>query len=183
MRHRITAEKARIYGERPSLREYLAIAIVVAAGIVSVGWASTLPQAPAELREIVIPMIAMFALTSAVWLLMVIARNIAVLLGAVSVKYFHDYGDGAPDEWIERPARTFNNLMQAPTLFYVVALLVIVLHSVDASQVSLAWIYVASRAVHATIYIVFNYVPLRFASYAVSCIALAAMWARLALSL
>jgi hypothetical protein len=169
--------------DRPSLREYLAIAIVVAAGVVLVGWASTLAPTPAESREIVAPMTAMFALTGAVWLLMVISRNVAVLLGAASVKYFRDYGDGAPDEWIERPARAFDNLMQAPTLFYVVALLAITLHGVDSSQVALAWIYVASRAVHATVYIVFNYVPLRFASYAVSCITLAVMWARLALSL
>lgn len=173
----------RMDGERPNLREYLAIAIVIAAGVAPVWWASTLASAPAESREIVVPMTAMFTLTSAVWLLMVISRNVAVLRGAASVKYFRDYGDGAPDEWIERPARCFNNLMQAPTLFYVVALLAIVLRSVDASQVSLAWIYVASRAVHTTIHIVFNYVPLRFASYAVSCITLAVMWARLALGL
>jgi hypothetical protein len=170
-------------GERPSLREYLAIAIVIAAGIVLIMWASTLAPVPAEPREIVVPMTAMFALTTAVWLLMVVSRNVAVLLGAASVKYFRDYGDGAPDEWIERPARCFNNLMQAPTLFYVVALLAIVLRSVDASQVSLAWIYVATRAVHTAIYILFNYVPLRFAFYTVSCITLAVMWARLALSL
>jgi hypothetical protein len=99
--------------DRPSLREYLAIAIVVAAGVVLVGWASTLAPTPAESREIVAPMTAMFALTGAVWLLMVISRNVAVLLGAASVKYFRDYGDGAPDEWIERPARAFDNLMQA----------------------------------------------------------------------
>ncbi len=168
--------------ERPSLREYLAIAIVIVAGVVLVARASTLPEASAEPREIVAPMVAMFALTAAVWLLMVVSRNVAVLLGAASVKYFRDFDEAsAPDEWLERPARSFNNLMQAPTLFYVVALLVIVLRSVDASQVSLAWLYVVTRAIHAAIYILFNYVPLRFAFYAVSCVTLAVMWARLAL--
>jgi hypothetical protein len=50
-----------------------------------------------------------------------------VLMGAASVEYFRDYKGLPPREWIERPARTFNNLMQVPTLFYVVALLLIAL--------------------------------------------------------
>jgi hypothetical protein len=40
-----------------------------------------------------------------------------------------------------------------------------------------------TRAVHAIIYIGFNHVPCRFATYAVSCITLGTMWARFALSL
>lgn len=168
---------------RPSAREYFAVVMVICIGVALIVRAWNLPNVPADPQGIVAPMIAMFTLTAAVWLLMVIYRNGAVLLGAVTVRYFRDCSADAPPEWIERPTRTFNNLMQAPTLFYVVALLMIVLRKIDASQVSLAWIYVATRAVHAAIYILFNYVPLRFAFYAASCITLAVMWARLALDL
>lgn len=168
---------------RPSAREYLAVALVIGMGVALIARARNLPNVPADPQGIVAPMIAMFTLTAAVWLLMVIYRNGAVLLGAVTVRYFRDCGPDAPPEWIERPTRTFNNLMQAPTLFYVVALLMIALRKIDASQVSLAWIYVATRAIHAAVYILFNYVPLRFAFYAASCITLAVMWARLALDL
>jgi hypothetical protein len=169
---------------RPSGREYLAVVSVIGMSVVLIVRAWNLPNAPADPQEVVAPMIAMFSLTAAIWLLMVIYRNVAVLLGTVTIRYFlDDCGADAPSEGIERPTRTFNNLMQVPALFYVIALLMIVLRKIDASQVSLAWIYVATRAVHAAIYILFNYVPLRFAFYAASCITLAIMWARLALDL
>lgn len=170
-------------GRRPSGNEYLAVFAIILAGVVAIAALSTRPVIPAAPVDIVSPMIAMFALTAVVWLLMVIARNGAVLLGGASLKYFRDYETEPPSEWIERPARAFNNLMQVPTLFYVVMLLMIAFHNADALQLSLAWMYVASRAVHASIYILFNYVPFRFAVYAVSCITLAIMWARFALSL
>jgi hypothetical protein len=95
----------------------------------------------------------MFALTAAVWLLMVLSRNVAVLFGAASISYFRDYWNEQPDDRIERPARAFNNLTQVPTRFCVIALLMITLRRVDGSQVLLAWIYVASRATYAVIYI------------------------------
>jgi hypothetical protein len=168
---------------RPSSSEYLAVSAIIVAGVLAIAALSTRPAIPADPTDIVSPMIAMFALTAAVWLLMVISRNGAVLLGGASLQYFRDYETEPPSEWIERPARAFNNLMQVPTLFYVVMLMMIALHSVDALQLSLAWMYVASRAIHAAIYILFNHVPFRFAVYAVSCITLAIMWARFALNL
>lgn len=166
---------------RPSIAEYLAVGAIVTAGVASNVVVTRGSIVPADTRELLLPMLAMFALTAAVWVLMVVFRNGAVLLGAASVIYFRDYKSEKPEEWIERPARAFNNLMQAPMLFYVVALLMTAVPWADRAQVSLAWIYVASRAIHAVIYIGFNYVPFRFASYAVSCITLGTMWARLAL--
>jgi hypothetical protein len=168
--------------DRPSAREYVAVAAIVAGGVALIVAATRAPAAAADVRELVLPLVAMFGVTAVVWMLMVLFRNGAVFFGAASLRYFRDYQAKAPQEWIERPTRAFNNLMQAPTLFYVVALLMIALHNVDASQVLLAWIYVASRTLHAVIHIGFNYVPFRFAVYAVSCITLAVMWARLALS-
>jgi hypothetical protein len=172
----------RAVASRPSVAEYLAIgAIIVSGGVAVVKLAGGAPI-PADARDLVSPLTAMFALTAIVWSLMVISRNGAVLLGAASVRYFEDYKTEPPVEWIERPARAFNNLMQVPTLFYVVAVVLMSLHAVDVQQVLLAWFYVGCRVVHAIVYIAFNYVPFRFAFYAVSCIALATMWARLASS-
>jgi hypothetical protein len=175
-------EAAQTVQSRPSVGEYLAVATVIAGGVTLNVEAARLSPVPSEVRDLVLPMLAMFALTATVWLLMVLLRNGAVLLGAASVIYFHDYKSEQPEEWLERPARTFNNLMQVPTLFYVVALLMIIIPWVDRTQIVLAWIYVAARLLHAIVYIGFNYVPLRFAIYAVSCITLGVMWARFALS-
>lgn len=174
-------ESAALVPPRPSVAEYLAVGAILVAGVASNIAVTHGSIAPAATRELLLPMIAMFVLTAAVWVLMVVFRNGAVLLGAASLAYFRTYMSEKPDEWIERPARTFNNLMQAPMLFYVVALLMTAIPWADRAQISLAWIYVASRAIHALIYIGFNYVPFRFATYSVSCITLGTMWARLAL--
>lgn len=168
---------------RPSLGGYLAVTGILIIGVVSILVAIHRAPAPFDEQELVWPMVAMFGLTAAIWLLMVLSRNGAVLMGAASVEYFRDYKGLPPREWIERPARTFNNLMQVPTLFYVVALLLIALRNIDRAQIYLAWIFVVTRAVHAIIYIGFNHVPCRFATYAESCITLGTMWARFALSL
>lgn len=176
------AELVQSERSHPRVTEYLAAGAIIAAGVILLVAVTRLPPAPADTRMLVRPMLAMFALTAAVWLLMVLFRNGAVMRGIVSIKYFHDYKSEIPDEWIERPGGTFNNLMQAPSLFYVITLLMMTTPWVDRVQIFLAWIFVGTRVLHAVVYIGFNYVPYRFATYAVSCITLAVIWVRFALS-
>lgn len=167
--------------QRPRLWEYGLVAAVLGVAIFMIALATSAPPAPASARDLITPMCAMFALTAVVWILMAVVRNAVVLFGRTSVAYFRDYRDAnAPEEWIERPARNFNNLMQVPTLFYIAVLMSFLSKDIAATQASLAWIYVGFRASHSIIHIAVNYVPLRFAFYAGSCIVLAVMWARLA---
>jgi hypothetical protein len=128
--------------------------------------------------SIIAPMATLAALTGAVWLLMILVRNLTILRGTTDVAYYRDYQTHPPLEWVERPARTFQNLLQAPILFYVVCLAILATHRIDAAQLRLAWIYVAVRTLHALIYIGWNYVPYRFAAWLASCITLAVMWFR-----
>ena len=164
---------------RPSLFEYGVVAAVIAAGVSVLVWV-TGASTPAAPQEITLPLLGMFALTSVVWLLMVIFRNAAVLFGAASIEYFRDYKTSLPRDWVERPTRAFNNLMQVPALFYVASLLSMQLHTVDRAEISLAWLFLITRTLHSIIFIAFNYVPLRFAFYALSCIVVATMWGRIA---
>jgi len=166
---------------RPSVLEYCIVGAVIAGGVAAIVWLTQTPS-PVQSNDIVLPLCGMFALTGVFWLLMVITRNAAVLFGAASVKYFRNYDTDQPREWVERPTRVFNNLMQAPMLFYVAGLLAMELQLVDNALTGLAWAYVASRVVHATVFLVFNYVPLRFAFYAASCLILATMWGRIAVA-
>ena len=167
--------------ERPRLWEYGLVAVVVGIAIVLIVQVTGSPAIPASAHDLVMPMCAMFTLTAGVWFLMAVVRNAVVLFGRASVAYFRDYRDAnAPEEWIERPARNFNNLMQVPALFYVAALTIIVSGKPDIAQVGLAWTFVGFRLAHSIIHITVNYVPLRFAFYASSCIVLAVMWTRLA---
>lgn len=176
------AEKSQLSYTRPSVGEYLMVGAIIGAGAVMVLAATSNSASPAAVRELVSPMTAMFILTAVVWLLMALFRNGAVLFGVASVTYFRDYKTEPPAEWLERPARAFNNLMQVPMLFYVVTLMMIAAPWVDRPQIRLAWIYVAFRILHTIIYISVNYVPFRFATYAASCVTLAVMWARFALA-
>ena len=141
------------------------------------GAAAHLVQGPQALIE---PLVALVGLTGVVWVLMVLFRNYAFIRGRVSERYFRTFTVDSPPEWVERPTRAYMNLLELPILFYVVSLLMLVTQKFDSVQVSLAWLFVATRSAHAFIYIVFNYVPLRFVSYLSGVITLAVLWARFA---
>ncbi len=157
----------------------LALLLIVLSGV-GIGAVSWGPQNPADPHQLVQPMLVLAALTFAALLSTASIRNWAVRTRRMSVKYARDLRTDPPAEWIERPARTYNNLMQAPSLFYVISLLMIVTPWTDAAQIRLAWAFVALRAAHALIFLAANNVPLRFAAFAASSLALMAMWGRFA---
>jgi hypothetical protein len=163
-------------------RGYAAAAGVLGAAVAWLCWVlrGTSPLAPAQ--GLIRPMVAQFWLTALVWLTMVVTRNVALIRGAASMRYFVAYQKDLPDESIERPARTFNNLMQVPVLFYVVCLLMLVTQHADAAQITLAWTFVGLRALHAALYVALNRVQYRFALYASSCIVVGVLWYRFAAS-
>ncbi len=165
---------------RKAMTEYVVIMLALglcAIGVTIFSWRSGLAADP---RLLIRPMLAMFAITLGAWLLIPVSRHWAGLTRRASFEWLRNFRGEPPAEWIERPARTYNNLMQAPTLLYVVSLLMIVTPWADGVQVQLAWIFVALRAAHALIYIMFNHLMLRFASFALSSFVLWAMWARFA---
>jgi hypothetical protein len=164
------------------LRQYGLIAALLA-GYLAVLWfvIATAPAATEQTpRLLVQPILALFALTAIVWLLMFVYRNVAVARGIAAIGYYRAYADGAPPEWVERPARTFMNLLEVPVLFYVVCILMLQTGVWDGVQVALAWLFVALRGVHAAVYIGINFVPLRLVTYLMGCITLAVIWCRFA---
>lgn len=161
--------------------EYFAVGAILAATIaVLVGITSAEPSIDPEPKALLAPVFAMVLLTALVWLAMAVVRNASVVRGLASVRYYEAYKEDLPPDWIERPARAFNNLMQVPTLFYVACSLMIALRHIDRVEVSLAWCFVLLRTVHAGVYIGWNRVSIRFATYAAGCIVLGVMWMRLA---
>jgi hypothetical protein len=149
--------------------------LVAVIGTTSVS-SSTNPSASSLIQ----PIVALVILTGIVWVMMVVYRNVAVIRGAASVRYFQSYTAEAPAEWVERPARAYMNLLELPVLFYVVCLLMLATGRFDAVQVSLAWLFILIRYAHAIVHIGFNYVPLRFAAFASGAITLGILWARFA---
>jgi hypothetical protein len=126
------------------------------------------------------PVVALVGLTALVWCLMVTWRNLAVIRGHASERYFRTYTSDAPAEWVERPTRAYMNLLELPVLFYAACAFMLATGKFDSIQVVLAWAFVLTRCVHAFIHIGFNYVPLRFTAFLTGSVTLAVLWTRFA---
>src|SRR6185295_3001757 len=162
---------------------YLLIGVILAAFVaVLVALVRTAPATEyvAQAAALIRPMLALVVLTAMVFVMMVAYRNVATVRGIASLRYFRNFTADQPAEWVERPARTYMNLLELPVLFYVVCLLMLTTGRFDAVQVSLAWVFVITRYAHACIYIGFNNVLWRFAAFLTGALTLAVMWTRFA---
>ncbi len=150
--------------------------------LVAVVWTPSTSAQPVQgaAAALIQPVVALVVLTAIVLVLTVVYRNLAVIRGKVSQRYFKTFTTDQPAEWVERPVRTYMNLLEIPVLFYVACLLMLATGRFDSVQVSLAWVFVITRYVHAFIYIGFNYVPLRFAAFLAGAVTLAVIWTRFA---
>ena len=75
------------------------------------------------------------------------------------------------------PNRNYMNLLEVPMLFYVAGLMFYVTGKVDGVTLTLAWVYVALRAIHSAIHLTYNRVIHRLAPFALSNFVLTAFWA------
>ena len=126
------------------------------------------------------PVVALAGLTALVWCLMVVWRNLALIRGNASIRYFQTFAADVPAEQVERPARAYMNLLELPVLFYAACAFMLVTGKFDSIQIALAWVFVLTRFVHALIHIGFNYVPLRFAAFFAGSVTLGVLWFRFA---
>src|SRR5882672_9898062 len=162
---------------------YLMIGAILAAfAAVLVAVVRATPAPVVQGKALIQPVVALVVLTAIVALLMAVYRNVALIRGAVSARYFRTYTADGPAEWVERPARAYMNLLELPVLFYVACLLMLTTGRYDSVQVSLAWVFVITRYVHAFVYIGFNYVPLRFTAFLTGVLTLLVIWTRFAVS-
>lgn len=77
---------------------------------------------------------------------------------------------------VEMASNNLRNLFEMPVLYFVVVLLMLVLHQADYPQVVLAWAFVLARALHSVVHIGPRNVRARFGLYLLSCVLLSAMW-------
>jgi hypothetical protein len=177
----VPTPSAAVAAKAPGMREYAAVSVFLALYGFGLELATRAHEAVAR-EALIAPMGGMAAVTFAVWLVMLFFRNGAIIYGKSTGAHYIDYRSDPPPDWIERPARAFNNLMQVPTLFYVVCLALMITERVDHAAVLLGWMFVATRAVHAVVYMAWNYLPCRFATWVASTLALIVMWWRFVLS-
>ena len=70
----------------------------------------------------------------------------------------------------------FHNQFEMPVLFYVLVAFALITRKADMLFVVMAWMFVASRLVHAYIHTTSNRVMWRFQAFVVGVMILAAMW-------
>jgi len=85
--------------------------------------------------------------------------------------------------WARNVAANYNNLAEAPTVFYAVVIAIVLLDVADSFYVTLAWTCVALRYVHSVIQATVNRVIWRFAAFSLSWLALGVMIVRALLGL
>lgn len=77
----------------------------------------------------------------------------------------------------------YSNQFELPVLFYVLTILALITRKADLLFVVLAWVFVASRYVHAFVHVTSNDIKLRFPAFAVGALVLALMWVLFALAI
>ena len=78
-------------------------------------------------------------------------------------------------------ADNYNNLMEQPTLFYAIALILALVDAGTGLNVLLAWLYVALRVAHSLVHALINVVMLRFTVFIAASIVLLLLSLRAAL--
>jgi hypothetical protein len=126
--------------------------------------------------SLIYPMFAMVLLTVVILARLFRSRVQAVKDGQVSAAYFRTYQGEVEPELSAKLSRQFNNLFEAPVLFYVACLAAMVTHQVTLSFLSLAWGYVIVRVLHAYIHVGGNRLGKRIKAYMLSWLVLLLMW-------
>jgi len=129
---------------------------------------------------LVYPMLAMVLLSAAVLSILFRSRVRAVKEGQLSARYYRLYQHETEPDYAAKPARHFINLFEAPTLFYAACLAAMITHQVSPLTVSLAWLYVALRLVHAFIHLTNNRLRWRMRAYFASWNILVVLWVSIA---
>ena len=165
----------------PTLKDY---AVVVAAlSVFSIGLFIVCSQnagIDVEAEILLVPLLTLVGLIGLVWIIMLVFRNYAILRKITSGVYYQSYTEDHPPDWVERPARTFNNLMQLPQLLFLACILMMITGYVDRAQWMLVWIFVATRYVHAAVYMIWNHVLTRFGCFCAGAITLFVIYIRMA---
>jgi hypothetical protein len=118
--------------------------------------------------------------------------GVLVAMGPVRARSMREQGQSLTDAdvmlgrnaWSEQAtkvASNYRNQFELPVLFYAAVAFALQTSAVDVLMVVLAWVFAVSRLAHAAIHIGPNVVMWRGTAFLVGFVALAAMWARLAL--
>jgi hypothetical protein len=131
-------------------------------------------------KPMLLPLLAMVALTFVVWMYMYITRFREMARKNIDPQDLDTHAAAlALLTESSGPASNLRNLFELPVLFYLAVVLTLVLLIQDSLLIALSWAFVLLRAVHSFVHCTYNRVLHRFTAYAASCVVLFLMWAQL----
>lgn len=131
-------------------------------------------------QPILTPMLALIVWTLVIWIWMYATRLPAMKAaglmepGAAQEKSDLDVLPRA----VRQIADNYNHLHEQPTIFYALVTYCVLSGGADATNVNLAWAYVALRVVHSLIQCTINFVPARFGVFLLASVVLMILAAR-----
>jgi len=132
-------------------------------------------------NPILLPLLAMVFLTFAVWVYLYALRIPEIKRLGIDPDDLQDLAEAHKLLTVSSStSNNLKNLFEIPVLFYLAAMLAILLMIQDDLLVWLAWGFVILRVVHSAIHCSYNRVMHRFIAYLISCLLLLFMWIRLA---
>lgn len=111
-------------------------------------------------NAILLPVLAQVLLTITMYVALAVAKRKAVAAGLVDLERRALHDDAWPDS-VLKINNNIRNQFELPVLFYVTAVIHWQLGDPGAWTLVLAWLFVASRIVHAWIHTHSNFVPAR----------------------
>ncbi|MCU7930931.1 MAG: MAPEG family protein [Candidatus Thiodiazotropha sp. (ex Codakia rugifera)] len=132
---------------------------------------------------IIFPMITLVLFTGSVGIAMLVARYTAVREKTLGIAYFKYNRGGKPPEYSLKITQHFDNLLETPFLFYLSLLVILILQKVDIWYLSLAWLYITSRFIHAWIHMGSNHIIHRKNAFLFGYALIFTIWVRLLIQL
>jgi hypothetical protein len=136
-------------------------------------------------RSLLVPAVALVAWTFVMWLWMYATRLPAMRRLKVKLDPTAQRGEQMallPPE-VRWKADNYNHLMEMPTLFYPIAIVLALVSTDPGTDGALAWSYVGLRVVHSVFQATVNKIEVRFVIFFLSSLVLLAMTVRAALAL
>jgi hypothetical protein len=131
---------------------------------------------------ILLPVFVLVLLTLALAIWMGYERNKVVYSKEVRIKDIALTKENWPEQ-AKKVSNAYHNQYELPVLFYILVAFAMITRKADLIFVTLSWVFVISRLLHAYIHTTSNRVPRRFFVYAIGLIVLTIMWVYFAIQI
>lgn len=123
---------------------------------------------------ILLPLLAQVLLTILVYVALAVAKSRVVKRGQVDPERRALHADAWPES-VQKINNNIRNQFEVPVLFYVLVIVLYQLHAAGPVAQLLAWLFVASRCVHAFVHTGSNRVPIRRPVFMFGCLVVLAL--------